>query len=225
MSRPPYGSHSGSRHACQKRPTSQCGWTRRAAAQTVVAQRVPGRAGNALLRDRGNESLRRRLSEGAPPRGAHAGDGFIVGGSCSRADAAPGSALLVGKSGGKEVSHIEKNSDLLPLTGTATAYKNRQQKSNFRVSVYSQQDHGPPRSDPRRLPASFGARRPSHSPLGSASCTCLGAAARAPMCSAAPAAAGSRGRRTRRCRRAAARAHGSRAGRCGARARRRCAAS
>ena len=83
LSRPPYGSHSGSRHACQKRPTSQCGWTRRAAAQTVVAQRVPGRAGNALLRDRGNESLRRRLSEGAPPRGAHAGDGFIVGGSCS----------------------------------------------------------------------------------------------------------------------------------------------
>ena len=95
-----------------KRPTSQCGWTRRAAAQTVVAQRVQGEAGKALLRDRGNESLRRRLSEGAPPRGAHAGDGFIVGGSCSRADAAVGSALLVVKSGGKEVSHIEKNSDL-----------------------------------------------------------------------------------------------------------------
>ena len=112
MSRPPYGSHSGCRHACQKRPTSQCGWTRRAAAQTVVAQRVPGRAGNALLRDRGNESLRRRLSEGAPPRGAHAGDGFIVGGSCSRADRGLGSALLVAKSGGKEVSHIEKNNDL-----------------------------------------------------------------------------------------------------------------
>ena len=117
MSRPPYGSHSGCRHACQKRPTSQCGWTRRAAAQTVVAQRVPGRAGNALLRDRGNESLRRRLSEGAPPRGAHAGDGFIVGGSCSRADTWPGSALLVAKSGGKEVCHIEKNNDV--VTGNA----------------------------------------------------------------------------------------------------------
>ena len=117
MSRPPYGSHSGCRHACQKRPTSQCGWTRRAAAQTVVAQRVPGRAGNALLRDRGNESLRRRLSEGAPPRGAHAGDGFIVGGSCSRADAWLGSALLVAKSGGKEVSHIEKNNDIRHSAG------------------------------------------------------------------------------------------------------------
>ena len=93
MSRPPYGSHSGSRHACQKRPTSQCGWTRRAAAQTVVAQRVPGRAGNALLRDRGNESLRRRLSEGAPSRGAHAGYGFIVGGSSSRAETWLASAL------------------------------------------------------------------------------------------------------------------------------------
>ena len=118
MSRPPYGSHSGSRHACQKRPTSQCGWTRRAAAQTVVAQRVLGGARKALLRDRGNESLRRRLSEGAPPRGAHAGDGFIVGGSCSRADGWLGSALLVAKSGGKEVSHIEKNSDL-QLSGVA----------------------------------------------------------------------------------------------------------
>ena len=113
MSRPPYGSHSGCRLACQKRPTSQCGWTRRAAAQTVVAQRVPGRAGNALLRDRGNESLRRRLSEGAPSRGAHAGDGFIVGGSSSRAETWLASALSVAKSGGKEVSHIEKNSDLL----------------------------------------------------------------------------------------------------------------
>ena len=112
MSRPPYGSHSGCRHACQKRPTSQCGWTRRAAAQTVVAQRVLGGARKALLRDRGNESLRRRLSEGAPPRGAHAGDGFIVGGSCSRADSWLGSALLVAKSGGKEVSHIEKNNDV-----------------------------------------------------------------------------------------------------------------
>ena len=120
MSRPSYGSHSGSRHACQKRPTSQCGWTRRAAAQTVVAQRVLGGARKALLRDRGNESLRRRLSEGAPPRGAHAGDGFIVGGSCSRADARLGSALLVVKSGGKEVSHIEKNSDLVQNRYVAT---------------------------------------------------------------------------------------------------------
>ena len=42
----------------------------------------------------------------------HAGDGFIVGGSCSRADSWLGSALLVAKSGGKEVSHIEKNNDL-----------------------------------------------------------------------------------------------------------------
>ena len=112
LSRPPHGSHSGCRLACQKRPTSQCGWTRRAAAQTVVAQRVPGRAGNALLRDRGNESLRRRLSEGAPPRGAHAADGFMVGGSCSRAETRLATGLLVVKSGGKEVSHIEKNSDV-----------------------------------------------------------------------------------------------------------------
>ena len=79
---------------------------------------MQGEAGKALLRDRGNESLRRRLSEGAPPRGAHAGDGFIVGGSCSRADAARGSGLLVVKSGGKEVSHIEKNSDLKLLVVT-----------------------------------------------------------------------------------------------------------
>ena len=57
--------------------------------------------------------MRRRLSEGAPPRGAHAGDGFIVGGSCARADGRLGSALLVAKSGGKEVSHIEKNSDVV----------------------------------------------------------------------------------------------------------------
>ena len=122
MSRPPYGSHSGSRHACQKRPTSQCGWTRRAAAQTVVAQRVLGGARKALLRDRGNESLRRRLSEGAPSRGAHAGDGFIVGGSSSRADARLGSALLVVKSGGKEVSHIEKNSDVTSMYGLSAAW-------------------------------------------------------------------------------------------------------
>ena len=73
---------------------------------------MQGDEGKALLRDRGNESLRRRLSEGAPPRGGHAGDGFIVGGSCSRADSWLGSALLVAKSGGKEVSHIEKNNDL-----------------------------------------------------------------------------------------------------------------
>ena len=112
LSRPPYGSHSGSRHACQKRPTSQCVWARRAAAQTVVAQRVQGDAGKALLRDRGNESLRRRLSEGAPSRGAHAGDGFVVGGSYSRAETRLESSLLVVKSGGKEVSHIEKNSDV-----------------------------------------------------------------------------------------------------------------
>ena len=98
--------------ACLKRPTSQCGWTRRAAAQTVVAQRVQGDAGMALLRDRGNKSLRRRLSEGAPSRGAHAGDGFIVGGSYSRAETRLESSLLLVKSGGKEVSHIEKNSDI-----------------------------------------------------------------------------------------------------------------
>ena len=73
---------------------------------------MPGSAGNALLRDRGNKSLRRRLSEGAPSRGAHAGDGFIVGGSRSRAETRLESSLLVVKSGGKEVSHIEKNSDL-----------------------------------------------------------------------------------------------------------------
>ena len=71
-----------------------------------------GGARKALLRDRGNESLRRRLSEGAPPRGAQAGDGFIVGGSSSRAETWLASALSVAKSGGKEVSHIEKNSDL-----------------------------------------------------------------------------------------------------------------
>ena len=71
-------------------------------------------AGKALLRDRGNESLRRRLSEGAPSRGAHAGDGFIVGGSCSRAKTWLANELSVVKSGGKEVSHIEKNSDLGP---------------------------------------------------------------------------------------------------------------
>ena len=99
----------------QKRPTSQCGWTRRAAAQTVVAQRVLGGARKALLRDRGNKSLRRRLSEGAPPRGAQAGDGFIVGGSSSRAETWLASALSVAKSGGKEVSHIEKNSDVVGL--------------------------------------------------------------------------------------------------------------
>ena len=64
--------------ACQKRPTSQCGWARRAAAQTVVAQRVPGRAGNALLRDRGNKSLHRRLSECAPPRGGHESATLLV---------------------------------------------------------------------------------------------------------------------------------------------------
>ena len=79
--RPPYGSHSGSRHACQKRPTSQCGWARRAAAQTVVAQRVQGAAGDALLRDRGNKSLRRRLSEYAPSRGSHKSATLVVWGA------------------------------------------------------------------------------------------------------------------------------------------------
>ena len=112
LSRPPTAATADHRQACQKRPTSQCGWTRRAAAQTVVAQRVQGEAGKALLRDRGNESLRRRLSEGAPSRGAHAGDGFIVGGSCSRAKTWLANPLSVVKSGGNEVSHIEKNSDI-----------------------------------------------------------------------------------------------------------------
>ena len=74
---------------------------------------MQGDAGKALLRDRGNESLRRRLSEGAPSRGAHAGDGFIVGGTCSRAKTWLANELSVVKSGGKEVSHIEKNSDLM----------------------------------------------------------------------------------------------------------------
>ena len=37
----------------------------------MVAQRVQGAAGDALLRDRGNKSLHRRLSECAPPRGGH----------------------------------------------------------------------------------------------------------------------------------------------------------
>ena len=81
-------------------------WWRNACRETQ------GDAGKALLRDRGNESLRRRLSEGAPSRGAHAGDGFIVGGSCSRAKTWLANELSVVKSGGKEVSHIEKNSDL-----------------------------------------------------------------------------------------------------------------
>ena len=76
-----------------------------------------GGARKALLRDRGNESLRRRLSEGAPSRGAHAGDGFIVGGSSSRAETRLASGLSVLKSGGKEVTHIEKNSDVEPGHG------------------------------------------------------------------------------------------------------------
>ena len=81
-------------------------WWRNACRETQ------GDAGKALLRDRGNESLRRRLSEGAPSRGAHAGDGFIVGGSYSRAKTWLANELSVVKSGGKEVSHLEKNSDL-----------------------------------------------------------------------------------------------------------------
>ena len=62
--------------------------------------------------------MRRRLSEGAPPRGAHAGDGFIVGGSRSRAETWLATSLSVVKAGGKEVSHIEKNSDLQRTPGT-----------------------------------------------------------------------------------------------------------
>ena len=85
----------------------------RSGAQTVLVPRVLGGARKALLRDRGNKSLRRRLSEGAPSRGAHAGDGFGVGGSYSRAETLSETSLLVVKSGGKEVSHIEKNSDLV----------------------------------------------------------------------------------------------------------------
>eukprot|EP00966_Prymnesium_polylepis_P177962 4121036-Prymnesium_polylepis.1 len=40
-------------------------------AQTVTAQRVPGGARRALLRDRGNGSKRGRLTEGAAYRGGH----------------------------------------------------------------------------------------------------------------------------------------------------------
>ena len=87
---------------------------------------MQGDAGKALLRDRGNESLRRRLSEGAPSRGAHAGDGFIVGGSCSRAKTWLANELSVVKSGGKEVSHIEKNSDIVVFSGNKpTAHRKR----------------------------------------------------------------------------------------------------
>ena len=101
---------------------------------------MQGDAGKALLRDRGNESLRRRLSEGAPSRGAHAGDGFIVGGSCSRAKTWLANELSVVKSGGKEVSHIEKNSDLddfehptitLLISLVAAQIENRERETSF----------------------------------------------------------------------------------------------
>ena len=94
-------------------------WWRNACRETQ------GDAGKALLRDRGNESLRRRLSEGAPSRGAHAGDGFIVGGSYSRAKTWLANELSVVKSGGKEVSHLEKNSDLGGLCCTLTSERNK----------------------------------------------------------------------------------------------------
>ena len=99
---------------------------------------MQGDAGKALLRDRGNESLRRRLSEGAPSRGAHAGDGFIVGGSCSRAKTWLANELSVVKSGGKEVSHIEKNSDV-----GVREPRERLEGLCFKRNVTSQSGRGP----------------------------------------------------------------------------------
>ena len=154
LSRPPYGSHSRS-SACQKRPTSQCGWARRAAAQTAVAQRVQGDAGKALLRNRGNESLRRRLSEGAPTRGAQAGDGFIVGGSSSRAKTWLANELSVVKSGGKEVSHIEKNSDI------ELFYHIRRRRRETAGATPRQHPPGPPQRLPLRPPRGRAVRQSS----------------------------------------------------------------
>ena len=54
----------------------------RSGAQTVWAQRVSGGVGKALLKDRGNQSKRRRLDEVAHSRGGASGQG-PVGGHCS----------------------------------------------------------------------------------------------------------------------------------------------
>ena len=50
-------------------------------------------------------------------------DGFIVGGSCSRAKTWLANALSVVKSGGKEVSHIEKTAIYTALVAMDTVEK------------------------------------------------------------------------------------------------------
>ena len=85
----------------------------RSGAQTVWAQRVPGGARKALLKDRGNKSLRRRLGECAPRRGGHTGTTFAVYTGRNAVSAHYRAALSVMKPAGKEVSRIEKKRDLI----------------------------------------------------------------------------------------------------------------
>ena len=84
----------------------------RSGAQTVWAQRVPGGARKALLKDRGNKSLRRRLGECAPRRGGHAGSTFAVQGGGNAASKLARAELSVMKPAGKQVSQVEKKCDL-----------------------------------------------------------------------------------------------------------------
>ena len=77
-----------------------------------------GGAGNALLRDRGNKSLRRRLSEYAPSRGSHESATLIVWGATQGPGSHPGITFLVVKPAGREVSDLEKNSDVYTIKYT-----------------------------------------------------------------------------------------------------------
>ena len=81
-------------------------------AQTVWAQRVWGGVGKALLKDRGNQSKRRRLDEVAPRRGGHAGATFAAHGGGTQLPMDGRAALSVMKPAGKEVFNVEKRCDV-----------------------------------------------------------------------------------------------------------------
>ena len=84
----------------------------RSGAQTVWARRVSGGVRKALLKDRGNQSKRRRLDEVAHSRGGASGQG-PVGGHC-RPSPSPGASprSSVCYATGRLLSWIEKNRDL-----------------------------------------------------------------------------------------------------------------
>ena len=86
----------------------------RRGAQTVVARRLPGAAGKALLQDRGNGSKRCRLDQDAHSRAGHLHVCFAPGGRNPTRTSGHVWWSVVGEAGGKNVSNVQKKHDVPP---------------------------------------------------------------------------------------------------------------